>query len=102
MDLKKIKEVINSGSPDAIVRMVILDIISEDENALVDMMKILENERRKKKELILEMNMQLSRADMAIKVPDLNKDKFIEKEIAKFYQDNKHQIGHCFKNTTHD
>lgn len=98
MDLNKIQQVLNMGIPDAVKRWTILNIISEDEDALVNMIEIIGMERTRKKELILEMNMQLSRADMGLQAPKLNDDNFIVKEIGKFYEANKEQIGHCFRN----
>lgn len=97
MDLQKIRQLVNGNLTNDIVRMTILKVIAEDETALLDMMQILENERRRKKELILEMNMQLSRADMGLKNPKLNYDGFMQKEISEFYQQYRDQVLHCFK-----
>jgi hypothetical protein len=98
MNLDYIKKVLDSGMPAELKRRSILSIISKDENAIPEILEILNHERARKKELILEMNMQLSRADMTRKAPTLNDDDFVTKEIKKFYEENKEQVRHCFKN----
>lgn len=82
--------------PEANKRAVILDIISSDMDALKDMMSILHFERERKRQLISEMNLQLSRADVCIQEPKIAKREFVLTEIDKFYTENKDQIGHCF------
>lgn len=106
MDLDKIEEVIKRKYlDDNSKRLSILHIISEDEKALEDMMYILNAERIRKKELILEMNMQLSRADAFIQQPALADKSFILSKIKKFYEQFKGQVSHCFpisSNQTND
>lgn len=102
MDLKKIQTILNTSHSDSLKRSVILDIIAEDENALVDMMKILATERERKRELISEMNMQLSRADVFIKCPKIAESDFITGEIEKFYQQHSSMVTHCYQNKAKD
>jgi hypothetical protein len=96
MDLTKIAEVLAAEIPKEMKRLAILMVISEDENAIPSLLQILANERQKKKELILEMNVQLSRAHMGLIEPKLD-TKFMIEEINKFYKENKEQLKHCFK-----
>jgi hypothetical protein len=99
MNLKKIFEVVTNGDiPDDTKERMIYDIISKDENALLTIIHILHAERKRKKELIINMNAELSRAHVTIKEPRLNKDHFVYNEIVKFYDKNNDQIGHCFAN----
>lgn len=99
MDLDKIQEVLSSGMPNAVKQNTILKILSEDESVLENMMKILDFERERKKALILEMNMQLSRADTFIRCPRIAESDFITGEIEKFYRDHKGQVSHCYQQT---
>lgn len=96
MDLNKIQKILSTNHSDSLKRNVILDIIAEDEEALLDMMKILVTERERKRELIMEMNFQLSRADVFIQCPKIAESDFITGEIKKFY-DQHHMVSHCYK-----
>ena len=97
IDLGKIDQALKSEMPKEIIRLDILRIIARDEAALPDLIHILEAERERKKALILEMNLQLSRAHMALIEPKLNEDGFVKGEISKFYQNNKDELSHCYK-----
>lgn len=98
MNLDDILAVLQSDIPSSTKRTTILMIISNDEEAIPDLLKMLKYERERNKELTLEMNMQLSRADMGLKSPSLNEGNFIVKEIKKFYEQYKGRVTHCFKN----
>lgn len=97
MDLNKIQLALNSGMPEANKRAVILNIISEDKDALIDMMDILHFERERKRQLITEMNLQLSRADVYIQNPKIVTPEFVLTEIRKFYEENKDYVHHCYR-----
>lgn len=104
MNLKKIQQVLDQGLfPDDVKERMILKILSEDETLIPQLLQILEYERQRKKKLLTEINFQLSRAHVGLEVAKfdkkgLNGDRFMEKEITKFYIDNQEQIGHCMKN----
>jgi len=98
MDLDKIKEILNAGLPADVQRRFILKIIADDEEAIPTVLEILSYEREKRKKLVIDMNLELSRAHLTIEKPEINKDHFVEKQIIKFYHKNKDQIGHCFAN----
>ena len=98
MDLKRIKEIVNSGHP-LWDELLIIELAS-DENVFNDMMKILSTERKNKKTLISDMNLELSRADIHLRHPKLLKEnhEFIVEEIDKFYDKYEGKVGHCFRN----
>lgn len=104
MNLKKIREILEQGLfPDDVKERMILKVLSEDENLIPQLLQILEYERQRKKKLLTEINFQLSRAHVGLEVAKfdkkgLNGDRFMEKEITKFYIDNQEYIGHCMKN----
>ena len=104
MNLKKIREILEQGLfPDDVKERMILKVLSEDENLIPQLLQILEHERNRKKKLLTEINFQLSRAHVGLEAgkfdkKGLNGDRFMEKEITKFYIDNQEHIGHCMKN----
>lgn len=104
MDIKKIKKIVESMYSDEDKRYLILRDIALDKNAIPDILNILDAERKTKQELILDMNMELSRAHIYIediKEParveksSFNK-KFVVDSIAAFYVKYKGIVGHCF------
>jgi hypothetical protein len=103
MKLKEIKDVLDSDIPDDSKRYAILKLIAKDENAIPDILEILDYERKSKKALLENINLLLSKAHVGLEVAkydknSLNSDGFIQREIMQFYLDNKGTIGHCFKN----
>lgn len=97
MNIKKIKEILEAGYPDDVSEHLIINTISEDEDVVPTIMKILDAERKRKRKLISDMNLELSRAHIGLENPKVNKGHFMDKEILKFYLRNKDQIGHCMK-----
>jgi len=102
MDIKSLKEIVNSEAPDKEAQ--IIKLLASDENALPIMLEILQEERQAKEELITDMNLQLSRAHIYIEERveneteskgSFNKE-FITDEIAKFYFKYKSLVTHCF------
>jgi len=98
MNLKEIKQVINSDLPDEMTEYLIIHILAKDESVVPSIIEILGAEREEKKKLIEEMNLQLSRAETGLSTPKINRDHFIEKEIKEFYAKYQNQVKHCFKN----
>jgi hypothetical protein len=98
MNLPELKSIINSGLPDDIIKSEIINSLAKDENIIPVIMKILERERAFKKELLLDMNLLLSKAHVGLDSKKLNKDGFMQKEIIEFYRKYKGYVGHCFKN----
>lgn len=104
MDLKKLKNILNSDLPEDMQRYLIIKIIADDEKVIPDILDILAYERKAKKKLIEDFNLNLSRAHIGLekatyKKGALNSDHFIEKEIEAFfhkYKDHK-GVGHLFK-----
>lgn len=92
MDIKSIKSVLdNNLLPDDVKGDIILSIIALDKNALPMILKILDSEREKNEELIMESNAELSRALITLQDPNIGKKKpiielsFVIGEIKKHY-----------------
>jgi hypothetical protein len=98
MDIKKIKDLVNSDDPYEDIEFKIIRCLAEDDKVIPILLNILNQERELKKEVSQEMNMLLSKAHIGLDEPQLNKDNFIQKEIIDFYKTYKTVIGHCFKN----
>lgn len=108
MDLKRFKEVINNPDlPDDNKEWAIIQILAKDPKVLPAILELLKTERENQRELLQDMNVQLSKADVFIDQIDfLNVKKegqsrfnkaFVKDEIEKFYAKYKHVIVHCFK-----
>ena len=104
MNIKALKAIINSEFPDTIKEAEIISILADDEKVIPQLMKLLEEERRSKKILIRDMNLELSRAHVYIdELPEakskgnqtLNKNFVIDK-ISEFYVKYKSMVTHCF------
>lgn len=98
MDIKKIREIVNSELSDEYTEKMIIDVISKDEKVIPVIMKILEQERVYKNEVYSEMNLLLSKAHLGLENKKYNSDGFMQKEIIEFYIKYKGYVGHCFKN----
>jgi hypothetical protein len=105
MDIKKITLIVNSTHlSDESKESLILECLSKDEEVIPIIMKILSRERSDKKELITDMNAELSRAHIYIDMRPESKEEgkdsfnkgFILDEIAKFYIKYKSYVTHCF------
>lgn len=109
MDLKKIEEVLQAPVDDKMKRAAILETIAMDKDAIKDVLEMLQEERSKNNEMIIEMNLNLSRAHIFIEeytpeVVKLKKDEkpktfdkyFVIDRISEFYIQYKNYINHCF------
>ncbi len=72
MNLKAIRQVIESDLPDEEKEGAIIKILAEDKNVIPLVMEILEAEREKKSELISDMNAELSRAHIFLEATPPN------------------------------
>ena len=104
MDIKKIKEVVNLNISDEQKEQYILSIISDDKNVIPIMLEILKYERKKKDELVLDSNAELSRAFIVLKDENLKYNKkiiadpkWVVGEIIKHYEKWKDFIKCNFK-----
>lgn len=61
MDIKKISDIVNSNLPDNFKSAKIYEVLAEDEHAVPIIMRILNQERSKQKELVSDLNVELSR-----------------------------------------
>ena len=97
MNLQELKSIINSGLSDEVVKSEIINSLAKDENVIPVVMKILERERKFKKEIHEEMNLLLSKAHIGLDDKKFNDGNFMQKEIIEFYTKYKGYVGHCFK-----
>ncbi len=107
MNLKKLEEIISSPFPDELKERMIIDCLAKDEKVIPTIMKILDAERYSKNELLIDMNLELSRADSYLRMsPEHKKElessfniEFIRSKIAEFYIKYKSMVRHCFERT---
>jgi uncharacterized protein YebE (UPF0316 family) len=97
MNIEELKSLFNSDLSDEIKKSEIINSLARDENVIPIVMRILESERRQKKELLDNMNLLLSKAHVGLEDPKFNDGGFIQKQIVEFYIKYKNKIGHCFK-----
>ena len=104
MNIKKIKEIVNLDISDEQKEIYILSIIADDKNAIPTILNILNSEREKREELILDANAELSRALIVLKDDNLKYNKkiiadpkWVSGEIIKHYQKWKDYVKCNFK-----
>ena len=105
MNVKKIKEIVNLDISDEQKELYILSIIADDKKAIPTILNILNNEREKREELILDTNAELSRALIVLKDDNLKYNskkiiadpKWVVGEIIKHYQKWKDYLKCNFK-----
>jgi hypothetical protein len=104
MNVKKIKEVVNLDISDEQKERYISAIIADDKKAIPTILNILNTEREKREELILDSNAELSRALIVLKDDNLKYSKkiiadpkWVAGEIIKHYQKWKDYIKCNFK-----
>lgn len=96
MNLKKIREILDSPANEDQQKSLIIQELSKDENLIPTLLLILESERKQKSQLVENMNLLLSKAEVGLKEPEINKDGFMQNEIAEFYRTS--EMNHCFEN----
>ncbi len=110
MNIEKIKTAVNSPFlPKDMVRASILRAIAEDKNAISDILELVKIQNEINRELINDLNLNLSRAHIFIdsympEQPKLKKNEkepsfskaFVIDEISAFYIKYKNRIVHLF------
>lgn len=97
MDLKLIKETLNSSLKNDIKEAIILSIIAEDDKAIPYLLKILNYERTQRKDLLNDTNLNLSRALIILDDKSMKKHTtFAVDEIKKHYIKWKHSVRCVF------
>lgn len=66
MDLKTIKQILDTDIPDIVKERLIINVLAEDSKVIPMILNILESEREVGKELLLDTNAELSRALVTI------------------------------------
>ena len=104
--IKAIKEIIESDWPDNFKETLILEAIAKNKKAIPTILKLLHSERVTKDNLILDMNLELSRthlfAAMKAGKPKAKESfsiTFINAEIKKFYDKYSDYAQHLFYGT---
>ena len=104
MNIKSIKQIVNSDLPNDYQEKAILSILADDKKVIPYIMEILENERKQSKELILDTNSELSRALLVLNDENLKTNKkvvadpkWVVGEIKKHYLKWKDYIKCNFK-----
>ena len=98
MNINEIKEIVNSDLPNDYKEKSILFILSKDKNVIPYLLYILERERETNKELILDSNLELSRALVTLNMNQKPKKAaeeqrvFVIDEIKKHYMKWKDKI----------
>lgn len=94
--IQEITKVVNNPILDKNQKLkLILSILAADENVIQTLFNFVNARIQNDQKIIIELNYLLSKADIAIESPHVNKDKHVQKEIEKFYTDTK-RVGHCF------
>ena len=104
MDIDIIKEIVNSEDSVHQKEIRLLEHLASDKDCIPILMRILNSERTMKRELIKDMNLELSRAHIYIDMMQESKSDakgsfnkgFVLNEIAKFYFKYKQVVTHCF------
>ncbi len=104
MDIRELREIINSDLPNEVIESDIIKSLSKDKEVIPIVMRILERERENNKNLINDMNLELSRAhiyiderpESIVEGKDRFNKNFVLDEIAKFYIKHKSFVTHCF------
>ena len=90
MDIQKIKEIVNSSMIEEYKQKAILSVLAEDKKVIPYIMEILQYERDMNQEVILDFNVELSRALVALEDVKSNKKakvdpKWVAEEVRKHY-----------------
>lgn len=96
MNISKIRTILDLPIPDENKSDMILAVISEDEKAIPYLLNILQFERERKKDLILESNAELSKAYVALDSKRMDKD-FVMQGIKAHWDKWKDLVSCCFK-----
>ncbi len=110
MNIQALKEALNNNlTSDEQKEYIIIHILAKDKSAMPMILEVLKTEREINRELMIDMNLELSRAHIFIEeyTPEIVKLKngkhpqrltkyFILDEISAFYVKYKGMVQHCF------
>ena len=101
MNLKTLKQILELELPEDTIKEMVLQELASYENTIPNILKIIDTERKNKKELIFALNLNLSRAHIYLESDQRKEPRsspmeksFLMNEIQKFYEEN--NISHCF------
>ncbi len=98
MDLKKIGEILGEWYPDNVKEALIIELLANDEQVIPRILKILDVERRRSKEMVNESNLLLGKSHIMLDNKKLNKDNFMQGEIIEHFKKYSDVIRHPFLN----
>lgn len=101
MDIRKLSEVINNPFlEDNIKEKMIINVLSEDPNVLLTLLGLISSERKYNKEIISDLNLEVSRYQVHINDKSLLKKNlsFLNEETKKLYDKWKDFISPLFNN----
>lgn len=103
MNIPQIKAIIELDILDSVKRNLILSVIATDKEAIPYILSILNNERETNEKLLLDTNLELSRALVLIEDPKVQKlktriePKFVREKIHEHYLNWRDRIRCCFQ-----
>lgn len=103
MNIVQIKEIIGLEIHESVKRNLILNVIATDKEAIPYILSILNSERETSEKLILDTNLELSRALVLIEDPKVQKlktrigPKFVRDKIHEHYLNWRDRIRCCFQ-----
>lgn len=97
MKIDLIKSIVNSNMPIEYQKQSICSIIGNDDDSIGIIFEIIKERTRQDKELIIDTNLELSRALVYVDNPKSIKRDFVKGEIHKHYLKWKDTIKCCFK-----
>jgi hypothetical protein len=97
VNLKKIKEIVNSSLLDETKESYIIKVLADDKQIIVTLLKILEAERQDNHQLLSDTNAELSRAVVAIESPKAIDGKWVVEQIRQHYIKWQHKIRCCMR-----
>lgn len=103
MNIKAITDIVQLKVPDEYKERAILQVLAEDPKAIEIVLKLLNEERKVTGELLVDTNLELSRALVTLRQPELKwgkrvgiKPDWVVSKIIEHYKKWKHRVGCCF------
>lgn len=104
MNIELLKNILNSKIPDIAKEHAVIQALASDDSVIPSILKIIEQQRRFKSDLINDLNLELSRAHIYIEECAESKERakqrfnksFVVDNISAFYIKYQSVIRHCF------
>lgn len=96
MNIKELREIVNSNHDDRIIEIMVIESLSRSENVIPIIMKLLNKERQIKREIQNNLNELVCKSYVGLNNKDLNKDDFMQKDIEGFFKEYSKYISPVF------